>query len=83
VDADGDCGGESGHPSRRAGAAAAAAARLSWADAQLVFGCSLGGNHWHALKRMQQQEPLHAALLGLLIQVGGAIVADLYTHDAC
>jgi hypothetical protein len=48
-----------------------------------VFGCSLGGNHWHALKRMQQQEPLQAALLGLLIQVRGAIVADLYTHDAC
>jgi hypothetical protein len=75
----GECGASSGTSSSHAGAAVAAA-RLSWADAQLVFGCSLGNNHWHALKRMQQQEPLQAALLVLLIQVReGAIVC--YTSN--
>jgi hypothetical protein len=61
--------------SRTAGAAAAAAAGggVSWSDAQLVFGCSLGTNHWHALKKLQQQEHLQAALLVLLVRVSGVL----------
>jgi hypothetical protein len=43
---------------------------LSWVDAQLVFG-SLGWNHWSALKKVQQTEPLQAVLLLLLVKVRG------------